>query len=187
MINLMSDKRALLALGTIVTLAALLSVSQISTTNSVPLATGTILGHVTTTVLDNEGNIKAYRQSDNDIVNQGFDCATDRIFGTDYAGCVGIIDDISINRDQTINSGDTTLANPIQTAAGTLVTATKAIDGSGTATLRYTNEFSITGDNTVSSTGLLSGGTLFAGQTIGSPIPVVDGDKVTISWKLTVT
>jgi len=42
--------------------------------------TGLFTGHVTTTLLDSEGNIKEYRQSDNLIVNQGENCALKLLF-----------------------------------------------------------------------------------------------------------
>ena len=41
---------------------------------------GLITGHVTTTLLDSEGNIKEYRQTDNLIVNQGENCALKMLF-----------------------------------------------------------------------------------------------------------
>ena len=41
---------------------------------------GLITGHVTTTLLDSDGNVKAYRQSDNLIVNQGENCALKLLF-----------------------------------------------------------------------------------------------------------
>lgn len=43
--------------------------------------TGLIMGHVTLTVADENGNIVDYRQSDNVIVNQGEDCAAMLLFG----------------------------------------------------------------------------------------------------------
>ena len=42
---------------------------------------GLMTGHVTITVTDVDGNIKAYQQSDNIIVNQGENCAVKRLFG----------------------------------------------------------------------------------------------------------
>jgi hypothetical protein len=44
--------------------------------------TGLFTGHVTTTLVDSEGNIKEYRQSDNLIVNQGENCALKLLFQT---------------------------------------------------------------------------------------------------------
>jgi hypothetical protein len=42
--------------------------------------TGLFTGHVITTLTDSDGNIKAYRQSDNLIVNQGENCALKLLF-----------------------------------------------------------------------------------------------------------
>ena len=47
--------------------------------------TGTIQGHVITTLTDSDGNIKAYRQSDNLIVNQGENCALKLLFASGIA------------------------------------------------------------------------------------------------------
>ncbi len=44
--------------------------------------TGLFTGHVTTTLVDSEGNVKEYRQSDNLIVNQGENCALKLLFQT---------------------------------------------------------------------------------------------------------
>ncbi len=43
-------------------------------------ASGVITGHVTTTLTDSAGNIKEYRQSDNQIVNTGETCVTKVLF-----------------------------------------------------------------------------------------------------------
>lgn len=40
-----------------------------------------LIGHVTTIVTDANGNIKAYRQTDNTVVNNGKDCVTKLLFG----------------------------------------------------------------------------------------------------------
>ncbi len=48
-----------------------------------------MLGHVQYTVLDDNGSIKAYMQTDNIVVQEGKDCAASRIFetGTDPGKC----------------------------------------------------------------------------------------------------
>jgi len=47
---------------------------------------GWIYGHVTTTVFDEDGNIKHYAQSDNAIVDDGEDCAIRDLFDDDNGG-----------------------------------------------------------------------------------------------------
>ena len=187
--NSMSDKRALIALGAIVTLAAILGISQVSTALYTPLAATGILGHVTITAADADGNIKAYRQMDNIVVNQGFACGADLMFGTSFtpSGCNADIDIISINEQVTqVMSGDSAILRPISTETGTTMQVTSGAV-SGTAELTVTKTFAISSSTTVGTTGLLSGATLFAGQTVGSPIPVGDGDSVTINWEVDVT
>ncbi|RDJ32043.1 MAG: hypothetical protein DWQ18_00075 [Crenarchaeota archaeon] len=57
---------------------------------------GLMTGHVTMTVYDADGNIKAYQQSDNIIVNQGENCAVKTLFGN-VTGATGVIcgDDVT--------------------------------------------------------------------------------------------
>ncbi|MEM3144332.1 MAG: hypothetical protein QXW91_06890, partial [Candidatus Nitrosotenuis sp.] len=43
-------------------------------------ATGLITGHVVTTLTDSDGNVLAYRQSDNIIVNNGENCVAKLLF-----------------------------------------------------------------------------------------------------------
>lgn len=47
---------------------------------SVPLTAGMISGHLTLTLTDADGNIKAYQQTDNFIIESGEDCAAKLLF-----------------------------------------------------------------------------------------------------------
>ena len=48
-----------------------------------------LLGHVTMTVTDSDGNIKSYIQLDNIVTNQGLECALVQLFDpTDNASCL---------------------------------------------------------------------------------------------------
>ena len=86
-------------------------------------ATGLITGHVITTVRDAAGNIKEYRQSDNQVLNQGENCAAKMLFGgSGGAGagttvCTGTNTSgftfIEVgNSTQTVTSADYKLGNP---------------------------------------------------------------------------
>ena len=70
--------------GTVVAVAAGLigayGLPDISQTETSSFASAYMLGHVTYTVTDENGNIKAYRQLDNIIVDQGEDCAATLLF-----------------------------------------------------------------------------------------------------------
>lgn len=46
-----------------------------------------MLGHVQYKVLDNNGDVKAYMQNDNVVVQDGSTCSADRIFGTTSTEC----------------------------------------------------------------------------------------------------
>lgn len=189
----MSDFRAIAALGTIIALASILVVSQVSIANNsanviVPYG---IMGHITTMVQDANGNIKAYQQSDNAIVNVGVDCATDLAFPTNFNPCATEINQISIHTQVgSVSQGDTSIAGTIQkhTAVITSSKSATTAPGIGEARFTLTKSFSITTDSTVGSTGLSSGtsSTLFSGQKLDSPIPVKNGDLVTINWDITV-
>ena len=55
-------------------------IPSFSGTESTSFATAHIMGHVEYTLKDADGNIKAYRQLDNIIVDQGEDCAAALLF-----------------------------------------------------------------------------------------------------------
>jgi len=75
--------------GTVVAVAAGLfgayGIPDFTQTES-SFASAQMLGHVTYTVTDADGNIKAYRQLDNIIVNDGEDCAARLLFTNSSTG-----------------------------------------------------------------------------------------------------
>ena len=184
----MSDKRAILALCTIVTLAGILATQGLYTNNPTSTAAFGFLGHVTTIVTDENGQIKAYQQSDNVIVDTGVDCAADILFDDPpfTTGC-STIDRIRIHSlTSAITPGFTTVSGVIKTGTAAVTAASSAVDDS-TAVFTLFKAFTIGTTGTVGSTSLISqNAKLFAGQTLDSAIPVVPGDEVTINWKLTV-
>jgi len=46
-----------------------------------------ILGHVTLTAMNEDGNVISYRQTDNVVINAGDNCILDDVFGTNVGGC----------------------------------------------------------------------------------------------------
>jgi len=188
----MSDMRAILALGTIIALASMLVVSQVMiANNSANVVTYGMLGHITTIVQDADGNIKAYQQNDNIIVNEGVDCATDLAFPTNFGDCSAVINQISINsQTSTVDDADTSITGELQKETGVITSSKSAtVSVVGDAKFTLSKSFTIANTATVGSTGLLSGiaSTLFAGQALTSPIPVLPGDLVTINWDIIVT
>jgi len=76
--------------GTVVAVAAGLigayGLPDFTQTETSSFASAQMLGHVTYTVTDADGNIKAYRQLDNIIVNDGEDCAARLLFSNSSTG-----------------------------------------------------------------------------------------------------
>ena len=121
-------------------------------------------GHVTTTLRDSEGNIKAYRQTDNAILNAGENCAAKMLFGasagavTSTGSCTGAITDgfryIGIgNYTTNVNGTNYVLGQEYTTAAGSLGQASGLTRGVATGTM--TNSTGATG-STSQSTVVLS-------------------------------
>jgi len=93
----MISRREITFLGAIVLLGGILGttyafdeastngINQIST-NGIGPATAGLMGHVTISVEDSEGNIKSYIQSDNVVVRDGKNCGAERIFGVSGGG-----------------------------------------------------------------------------------------------------
>ena len=80
---------AAIAIATAIAVTAI----SINTVPSFALATGSIspeagfmMGHVEYVVRDANGNIKAYMQGDNEVVNKGDDCVITYVFGSTNAG-----------------------------------------------------------------------------------------------------
>ena len=85
--------KTIAALGAIIALSGVLTVNltlgffgndNVSATSSI--TSGYMTGHIVLTAHDADGNIKAYRQSDNIIVNQGEDCAIRHLFSNGTSG-----------------------------------------------------------------------------------------------------
>ncbi len=72
---------ALVAAGMLGTNLLTAQPSEIVTQGTSSSAGMNMVGHVTTIVTDANGNIKAYRQTDNTVVNNGKDCVTKDLFG----------------------------------------------------------------------------------------------------------
>lgn len=187
--------------------------SSDSNTNNLS-TNGFMLGHVVLTVKDQDGNIKAYRQGDNIIVNRGEDCAVGRLFGiagvstvsptgtTSCGGNPGFFQAIAIG-NQTAGTGqalatDTALLNEHnQTGTGLVranadnVVLTTASGSSASAKL--TKQFTYSGSTarTVTESGIFNqtaiGGNsaLFAHQTF-SPVTLNNGESLTVEWTINI-
>ena len=158
-----------------------------------------LLGHVELTVHDADGNIKAYRQTDNLIVNQGLSEAVDKLFATSITGggatftFVGVgtgttsaaaaqtnlIQQISNKRTGTVTgtgagTGASSNASIVAFwAAGKLANTTTT--GGTTNAITEASLFDTLGNNT---------GLMFARQTF-SAINVGTSDSLTVTWTIT--
>ena len=153
------------------------------------------LGHVSAVLKDSDGNIKAYIQADNTVVNRGRDCAADLVFDT------GILEDCGLVKFISIGSSTASIL-PLNTALGdettngktdllvTDITVTMTGISGNDATLDYQKTFTIlVGDSgeTIGETGLFDADdNMFARAVFIPPIPVTTDDKITLQWELTV-
>ena len=153
--------------------AAAIAVSAISintipsyalATGSISPEAGTVMGHIEYVVRDMNGDIKAYKQLDNMVVNRGDDCVLTTMFKTTTGSSCTLSSDgfvfIGIgNSTQTIAATHTTLVNTATTVASSgtpgimavkkdsTVTGT-ASDNGGTVTIATETPFRFT-DGTI--------------------------------------
>ena len=159
----------------------------------------TFLGHIIVTVRDQEGNIKAYRQTDNIVTAGGHNCAANLLFGTAFANCTGpaTFQYIGLtNATFTPAAGDTTITNEqvnggMQRQAGTISAAQVATSGTNSAIAQIAKTFTYSGTSsrTVSGSGLFdasSAGNMFADHTF-STVTLNTNDQLTVQWQITLS
>ena len=78
----MQNKTAIMAIVGVAVLASVISFNLADLSDGTPSANDSafIMGHVTATLTDENGYIKAYRQTDNMIVNTGLDIIANQVF-----------------------------------------------------------------------------------------------------------
>lgn len=168
-----------------------ISASPFNATEYAPAATGYIMGHVTLTAYDEFGNIKAYQQSDNLVVNDGEDCAVEILFdnnpGTsDICGATSAFQAIAIGTGSTAAAdNDTTLETETTRDGYDSAAFTAATDGTGAIVVI---EKDFTGVSaTITESGILNNnstnGDLFARQ-VFSGIPLTSGDTLNVEWTI---
>ncbi len=219
----MKTERTTLVLGAVLVIVAGLFTASVTgfvslQPNSLANTLGTgayMAGHVTTIVTDADGNVKAYRQSDNVIVNNGENCVARLLFhndssvagqGTDsggISGCTGILAQpfsvIAVGAGSVnANGTDTGLGNEhpasgLQRLAGTVAFTESTGTGASTTAIAeiealFTNSAGIS--KTVTESGLFNSTSvnatgLFARQTFPS-ITLNNGDSLTVQWTINV-
>jgi len=200
----MSDKRAIYAIGAIVAAFALIlgtvagstSFTTMSASNQTPVQ---MSGHAIITLADADGNIKAYRQTDNIVTNNGRDCIADELFGSTGGD---LCDDTQGGADYTfigIGTGlgvfgiaetNTSLGNEILTRTGNLDSQSEASTGTG-AIKTIKGVFTLGGEATVDEVGLFDGATVIESNMFSrlAISPVISGgalDIITITYVVTV-
>lgn len=163
-----------------------------------------LTGHITLVATDPNGNIKAYRQTDNFIVDNGADCVVKLLFGGSGTRgtasgtgttCIGNLTTpfnvIAIGTGSSSAVTDRHLGTEILTGtdAGLARTAgaiTYTNSSAGTAVTTISNQFSAGTTQTVAESGLfnsttVSTGGMFAHKSF-TGIALVNGDKLTVTW-----
>jgi len=152
-------------------------------------------GHVTLTAYDENGNVKAYRQTDNIVVNKGDDCMADLIFqttGTDPCTQQQLFDVVHIGTGSDGSTAETDV-NPLPITCTTSLNATTsavtaAAAAGGSSTL-LTTAFLNVGANIdeaalKDSVGCGNGNPLAYQQF--TEIPLGANDDLTVEWTITI-
>ena len=165
-----------------------------ASTQSLTADGGNILGHIQLVLTDTDGNIKAYRQTDNLIVTNGLESAAEKLFGADHTTTtptIGTFNVVQVGIDSTApaaaneNLGtprsnkrlDSSVATSGQN--GAVIDANWAAgrlhNGSGTTAITESGVF----DSVTNATG-----NMFARQTF-TAINVGAADSLTVTWTIT--
>lgn len=159
--------------------------------------TSGVFGHLTATLFDEDGYVKAYRQTDNRIVDEGLDLLADRTFGTTIAPVVAaVVDTASIGTGGGISAVGQTDLTSRAGLGGACANVTNAFieGGTGTGLVNVTSTFTFLGtngcDGTINEAALFdaaggSSGNMFARQSFGG-IVVGGSDQLDITWSVQV-
>jgi hypothetical protein len=211
----MKDKLSIIALIAIVGVASGLVGYTFSTSENVSPATSfatsaLLSGHVELEVRDSEGNIKAYRQTDNVITTTGENCALRALFSPASIGsnagtgvCVGALTEafsfIELGTGSgTEQSTDITLFTPITSgtlaiAPASTITWTNSTTNTGAtnaAKVVLSKTFTSDGSNTITEAGLFNGTSantngMFAHKLFTS-VSIANNDQLTVEWTINI-
>ena len=196
----MSDKRITYAIGAIVAVFALVLGTVAGSTSLTTMSVSTdpmqVSGHAIITLADSDGNIKAYRQTDNVVTNNGRDCVADELFGTTG----GDLCDVVQSTDYTfigigtglgvfsLSETNTALGSEILSRTGALDSQSEATVSTGTIkTIK--GVFTLTETATVDEVGLFdsaSEANMFSRLAISPVISGGEFDIITITYVVTV-
>ncbi len=175
-------------------------------TSDAPIESGFMMGHLEIIHTDSDGNVKAYMQTDNRIMNDGERCAAFDLFGTGAsdvcttdpgtyrwialdAGTVG-----GLNSNSTALPAELT-ANGLNRQAAdsvTVQTESKAIAGGTFQEIRISKTFThtVAGPQTVTAAGLFNmtqdtvNESLFAAKDFVTSVSLALNDQLTVNWDI---
>jgi len=183
-----------------------------SVTTTSNTANGLMMGHLVVEAHNEAGELVAYRQSDNEVVDDGEQCILRLLFQEDGANgqgsaagtssCTGAMngawDTIAIGTDttaaadtQVVLGNETSSSNGLQRADATTKTWT---NGTGSTTTKIVLSKTFTNDSprahTIAESGLFNSTTndangMLARQTF-TGVALSNGDSITITWTFTV-
>ena len=176
-------------------------------------ASGLMMGHLTVEAHDEGGDLIAYRQTDNEVVDDGEQCILKMLFATTDAtagrggyastgSCTGALtgawDVISIGTDTTaaadtqiLLGNETSTSNGLERGTATTKTWT---NGTGATTTKMVLSKTFTSDSprahTIAESGLFNSTTVDANgmlaRQVFTGVSLSDGDSITITWTFTV-
>ena len=149
-----------------------------------------IYGHLTATLFDEDGYVKAYRQTDNRIVDVGLDVIADLVFGTSLTSSPSVIDVMAIGVSGTSSAAaqtDLIDRTGLGSCVNATVTFTEGATGAGLVNVTDTVSFLGSGgcNAGIQEAGLFDAqsGNMFARQSFGL-ITVSSSDQLDITWSI---
>ncbi len=155
-----------------------------------------IYGHITATLYDEDGNVKAYRQTDNRIVDEGLDLLADRVFGTSLAPtAASVVNTMAVGTGGGASAVGQTDLTSRAGLGGACTNATAIVwseGNAGTSLVNVTATESFLGsggcDGAINEAALFdaaggSSGNMFARQSFGL-ITVGGSDQLDITWSI---
>lgn len=174
--------------GSIATVNLALTSEDGFSANSLKSTAG-MMGHVTLTAVNEDGNIVAYRQTDNVVLNTGDDCLLENAFGVDTScgAATTAFDFVEIGTGSAAKTESNTALVTAYTARAGTATLTSAATANSGAVALVTAQFLDVGQD-IHEAALRNGlgtGDVLALQNF-SPISLGANDDLTIEWTVTI-
>ena len=159
-----------------------------------------IFGHITLTATDENGEIFAFIQTDNTVLDEGDDCMIERVFGvkdsgtSNCSGAAAVFENLHIGSGgisgapaETVTVAPVTCAGGTQSVAGTLATTSASSGGASTVviTATFANVNANIDEAAVSDSTTCAAGNQLAYQTF-TEIVLGASDSLTIDWTITI-